>query len=389
MRIGSYGFHFPPFDQALASAVTAEEQGLDWVVYADQLSFSHPDVLWSREFTTMADVLSADAFLEPGVIAAGAAGRTSSLRFCLGPFDVVRRAPNVLAHTFASIDHATSGRCAFVISNGENKQMRPFGTSRRGVSDKLWDTAHILRLLFDSCEPVSYQGRVWSLDRARLALPSYGERPTPFWIAGGSDESLELAGSVADGWMALAPGHLDDDPGLFARRVATIREHAERAGRDPDSLAICLVMMALCLDDDHDLARLRDAPLVRWSALPATPTAATFTRWGFDHPISDDWSYARDCIPWQLSRDDVLKWCERVPPEALDRARFVGRPDQVLTRLEPYLADGLVTELIVGNIAPLCGLEYREAAASATGSLIQGLRGSAADTRKSRFSGFA
>jgi len=53
----------------------------------------------------------------------------------------------------------------------------------------------------------------------------------PLWIGGGSQAALRRAGRVGDGWMAS--GLLGD---AAASAIGTVKEAAEQAGRDPESL---------------------------------------------------------------------------------------------------------------------------------------------------------
>lgn len=120
--------------------------------------------------------------------------------------------------------------------------------------------------------------------RAKFDLGPYGDTPPPFWLAGGSPANLELAGTVADGWMTAAPGHTEDDPQQFIDKVQIMRQHAERAGRDPDAISIGLLIFLVVDDDEAACDKLRDHPFLRWNTLAYTPTTATFKKWGFEHP---------------------------------------------------------------------------------------------------------
>ncbi len=376
MRVGAYGAMYPPFDRCIESAVQAEAAGMDWVIYGDQMCFSHPICLWTPDITSAAEVIpSFDAFYEPGTLITAAAAKTSRIKFLYGPVDVVRRAPNVLAQTLLTLDHATQGRILMVLANGENKQMKPYGIARKGANDKLWDAAHIMRSFLDTNDEVDYDGRVWKMRRAKFDLGPYGDEPPPFWVAGGSPDNLRLAGAVADGWITAAPGHTEDDPDAFIAKVRTIREYAERAGRDPDALAVALLVFLVVDDDESTCDKLRDHPFIRWNTLAYTPTAATFKKWGLEHPWGYEWIFSRDAMcPW-YDREFVLDACAKVPREAVDRVNFVGTPEQVMTRLSPYLDSGLVTDVMICNFNALCGIEYAESSGLAINRLVSMIKG--------------
>src|SRR5205814_6598645 len=134
----------------------------------------------------------------------------------------------------------------------------------------------------------SYEGRVWKLDRALMTLRPHGETPPPFWLAGGTQEILELVGTCADGWISYIPG-ASPNPESFGQQVATIREHAERAGRDPYKIAIGGAIMCVLADDEGQLDALRDNVLLRWITMMAVTNSNLFKVHGLVHPMGEDW----------------------------------------------------------------------------------------------------
>ncbi len=116
-----------------------------------------------------------------------------------------------------------------VLAQGQIDHMRQTGISRIGTKDKLWDGVQIVRKLIRQTEPFSFRGRVWKFDRGALATPYYGDTPPDVLVAGGMDETLELVGRYADGWMAAIPGGTYEE---FAERVA--RRYAATPSR-PDA----------------------------------------------------------------------------------------------------------------------------------------------------------
>jgi alkanesulfonate monooxygenase SsuD/methylene tetrahydromethanopterin reductase-like flavin-dependent oxidoreductase (luciferase family) len=53
----------------------------------------------------------------------------------------------------------------------------------------------------------------------------------PIWVGGDSPAALRRAGTLGDGWMAN--GAITE---VDIQAIATVKEHAERAGRDPAKL---------------------------------------------------------------------------------------------------------------------------------------------------------
>ena len=111
MEVGVYGVHFPPFELATGAAVAAETAGMDFIIYGDQLCFTHPSSLWTPDITDVATLLPTfNAFMDTGPIIAAAATQTSTIKFHYGVIDAVRRPPSVIAQSVLTLDHATKGQ---------------------------------------------------------------------------------------------------------------------------------------------------------------------------------------------------------------------------------------------------------------------------------------
>lgn len=352
--LGDFLLSYPPLDElTVAQAVQKEQDGWGFVTWWDQANGFQPHSIHTPDVTPVANVVpNLQTFFDPAVVITRAADRTKNLQFLYGVIDSVRRSPFVVAQTMLSLDHATKGRTITVVGAGELKQMKPYGHARKGSADKLVDMVNICKLLTTHSDLVSYRGRVYSLDRALLALEPYGETPPPLWVAGSSDEDLRLAGEVADGWITLPPSFTNRDPELFARQVKTIREHAERAGRDPDAIAICAGFMCLIHDDPAELDRLRDNPYVRWYGFMFMPSSNLLYDHGLEHPMGRDWRYARKCVPYWLSREEAMDLIERTPREAIDVVFHTGSTAEVMAQMDPYIEAGVThTMFFNGGLA--------------------------------------
>jgi phthiodiolone/phenolphthiodiolone dimycocerosates ketoreductase len=357
MKFGTYAYGDVPLDAQVAAAAQAEREGWDFFIYWDQANGWTPKAIYTPDITPLANqVPSLDVFYDAPVAIAQAALQTERMEFMNAVVDVVRRPPYVQALTMLTLDHATKGRNITILASGEIKQLRAYGFKRVGSADKLWDTVHIVRRFCESPDPVTFEGRQYSVDRAMLALQPYGDRLPPLWVAGASDEIYHLAGAVADGWTTYGPPGVQDDPEVLRREVAKVHEQARIAGKDPQDVAICFQIMTMLHDDAKVVDALRDHPHVRWMSQMVLPTSNLYRQWGLGpHPMGDDWSYAAKMDRhYAMSRAEVLDICDRTPREAADRVFFTGSPARVAERLRPYLECG-VTHLLIMNVTPLAG----------------------------------
>src|SRR5690606_41305262 len=85
-------------------------------------------------------------------------------------------------------------------------------------------------------------------------IPEGGGWDLPMWGAGYGPKALATIGEHCDGFILQLA-----DPQILEWTMGTVRQAAERAGRDPDEIAICVVAPAYVGDD---IAHQRDQ--VRW-----------------------------------------------------------------------------------------------------------------------------
>jgi phthiodiolone/phenolphthiodiolone dimycocerosates ketoreductase len=360
LKIVTFAYGGVPFEAQVEMAVQAQEQGWDTMLYWDQANGWTPRAINTPEHTPLMNLVpDLDVFYDAPQLIAQAAPRAQEIDFISGVIDCVRRPPYVHALTALTLDHATKGRCTTILGAGEIKQMRAYGHKRIGASDKMWDTVHIMHKWFRAQgEPISYEGRRYSVDRALLAVQPYGETPPPIWVAGAGDDVHYLAGALADGWTTYGPPGINDDVERFKHELGEVKRHAAEAGKDPDQVRACYQVMTLLHDDPAVLDELRDQVHVRWMSQMVLPSSNLYQEWGVGpHPMGEDWSYAAKMDRhYALSEAEVLDICRRTPREAVDHVFYTGSVEQVAERLKPFLEAG-VSDLLLMNVASIAGHE--------------------------------
>ena len=366
-----------PYEACVQSLIDADRAGYQWVICHDATDWPTPSSVWNGDLSDFCrDAPDPNGVFAMDVAIASAAAQTDSVRFLWGPLDVVRRAPVNIAQSVLTLDHATRGRIAVMLSQGQQNHMRQYGIARAGTKDKLWDGVQIVTKMIRQTAPFSYRGRVWRFDNGELALPPYGDPPEVF-VAGGGDESLELAGRFADGWVDCPPGLDENDPEVFAAKVSAIRRHAGSVGRDPDDLTILVLICTVMVEDENLLDAAIDHPTVRWNTLCGT-ASQYFYKWGLTHPYGEDYTYFRDTIPEWISAEEFYDVCARVPREAVGKAQFLGTSESVYRQLEPWLQCG-ITDVLVYNTAAMVSVAHQQSAVAANAALLSRLRGRPVD----------
>jgi probable F420-dependent oxidoreductase len=226
--------------------------------------------------------------------------RLGTLVLCAG-----FRHPAILAKSAVTIDLLSEGRLDLGLGAGwYEDEYRAFGYRvARSRFEVLEETVEVLSLLFGEKEPVTWEGRHYSLDDA-YCRPRPAQRPgPPLWVGGkGGPRLARLVARRADGWNTVWAWTPQD----YADRVRVLEEACERHDRDPATVRRSVGLYALVGEDDRDL----DA---RWRALRRwTPGGA------LDGSALGSWG----------------------------RDKLVGTPDRVVERLAAFAALG-VEEMIV------------------------------------------
>jgi len=334
LTFGTFTSSYPPVSQVIASAQALEAAGFDHVWSGDQLQFQHPHSLWTPEFCDGAVTnpkLAAKFAVQPLMSVLGQHTR----RVCIGQgvLDAIRRGPAILAQEFLTTQHFTQGRAIFVLAAGEWKNIGPYGYDHRLRDSRLVETARLVRAFLETQEPISYEGRFWTLRDAVVELPPYDGVPPPLWLAGGGPKVLEAVGAFADGWLVYTPGGVVGRPERIAEKLAVARRHAAEAGRDPGAVTCGTLPLMLCHPYRDKLERWLDHPFMQWHALTGFPFGKAWRDYGHVHPLGDDWSITLEGNMATMPLARVLDLCRQVPRDMVRHALYWGTPDEVAPRL--------------------------------------------------------
>ena len=157
---------------------------------------------------------------DPMVCMAVAALNTRRIRIGQGVTDPETTNPMVLGNAAATMYEMTGGRYFLGIGAGGlfGKVMKPVGARR------LREAIEFIRA-FTAGKEVEWNGEKIRHETSRRQVPVY--------IAGAGRRSLELAGRIGDGAIIMG-----GPPEFVKLKVDTIRQAAEKAGRDPDAIEI-------------------------------------------------------------------------------------------------------------------------------------------------------
>jgi len=239
MRIGlavpQYGFSLPSNEIHAADAVA-------WAQRAEALGF---DSVWLSDhfFYSFARYGAGDepiAALEAETTLAAIAATTARVRLGILVECATFRHPALVAKAAATTDQLSGGRVDVGLGAGWFEQEFDAFAYRFGSVgerfDALEDALAITSGLFGGADPLTHDGRVWSLQDGRLTPPPV-QRPIPIWAGGkGGPRLLAAAARWAHGWNTV----WRMTPEAYAEAVDAVRDACARAGRDPDAFALSI-----------------------------------------------------------------------------------------------------------------------------------------------------
>jgi coenzyme F420-dependent glucose-6-phosphate dehydrogenase len=165
---------------------------------------------------------------------AAAAERTKRMQYFTGvTCPIFRYPPGIVAQAFASLDDLYPGRIGLGVGTGEAMNEVPNGFEWGTQMERLERTREaieiILRLWDRKQEFVTYRGKYYHTDSARLYTPPVGK--IPLYMAATGKHSTRVAAKYCDGLITFVRE-------AFPGQLADFRKTAKESGREPDKLEI-------------------------------------------------------------------------------------------------------------------------------------------------------
>jgi probable F420-dependent oxidoreductase len=281
---------------------------------AELLGFSHvwtfdSHLLWEEPFVVYSRILAETRKVKVGPMVTNPSTRDWT----------------VTASLFATLNEMYGNRTICGIGRGDSAVRVTNGAPATLAT--LRESIHVIRELANGRE-VEYKG-------STLCFPWGRGSELDVWVAAYGPKALALTGEVGDGFILQLA-----DPDITAWTIKAVREAAAGAGRDPDSIRICVAAPAYVSDDvDHARDQCRwfggmvgnhVADLVaRYGSGDAVPSALTSYiegRQGYD--------YNEHGRPGNTHADFV-------PDDVVDRFCILGPVERHVARLRELQALGV------------------------------------------------
>ena len=298
----------PPAWRVVELARQAETYGFTHIWTFD----SH--LLWQEPYVIYSQILS------------------NTHRVTVGPMvtNPATRDWTVTASLFATLNDMFGNRTICGLGRGDSAVRVTNG--RPSTLATLRQSIEVIRGLGNS-DAVEYKGK-------QLRLPwSRGSR-LPIWVAAYGPRALALTGEVADGFILQLA-----DPDITAWSIKTVREAAVAAGRDPDTITMCVAAPAYVTDGTAvGLTHGRDQ--CRWfGGMVGNHVADIVNRYGADGAAVpralSDYIAGRQGYDYNSHGRAGNTHTDFVPDEVVDRFCIIGPAAHHVTRLVELAALGV------------------------------------------------
>jgi phthiodiolone/phenolphthiodiolone dimycocerosates ketoreductase len=345
LSIGTAGTIYPPLERITKNARRAEEKGYASIWWPDHLMGWHPESLWSVDETPLANsITSPHAYIDAVAAIAAASAATEKVLLGTAVTEPIRRHPAMLAQAFLTLSHFSGGRAVLGLGAGEGENIVPYGLDFSKPASKLEEAVEIVRLLWSTNEPVSYEGDHYRLEGAVLGMEPYKGNPPPIWIAAHGPRMLEICGRLGDGWIPTALP-LDE----FTEKLGRIRAAASEAGRSADEIVAAMFCYCAPATDHESAHRILENRLVKCFCMALD--AKRFAKAGYEHPLGPDFYGLVDFKPAGLPREIAIDLVNRIPFEVVHEFIWHGTAAEIYRHATEFAAAGL-DHLILWNVSP-------------------------------------
>ncbi|MEK7215387.1 MAG: LLM class F420-dependent oxidoreductase [Chloroflexota bacterium] len=229
--------------QIRAIASSAEAKGFDLITVADHIVIPHGIASKYPYSESGAFVNTAGDWIDIFAMLGLLAGVTSRVKLLTAVLVVPYRHPVTTAKMLASIDYLSGGRLIVGCGTGWMEEefvlvgAPPFAQRGAVTSEYL----QAFRELWTNPDP-HFDGEFVHFSEASCD-PKPVQRPhPPLWIGGESGPAIRRAATLGDGWfpMPTNPTRPLDTLERFKPALDEMRGYAERAGRDPAAIQLCV-----------------------------------------------------------------------------------------------------------------------------------------------------
>ena len=262
-----------PFADVQEFVVRAEKLGYDGITLGDRTVLGPHDILdWSRVGLNQAHLNCLTTLASLATVTRKLILRTLVL-------NVPLKHPADLANIVATIDNISGGRfiltAAVGVTPDEYKAFKLPYEHRGGI---MLEAVQIMKALWTHDEPISFKGKYFTLEDAKLASPKPVQKPhPPVWYGSHDAEGYRLkrVGRFFEGWDD--GGMTNNTPEVLRKKLEVVRNEAKKLGRNADEIGVNHTFVMAIGKDDAEARKTADDYLlkIRGQRQNVTPAAGS------------------------------------------------------------------------------------------------------------------
>jgi probable F420-dependent oxidoreductase len=291
----------PPASRTVELARQAENHGFDYVWTFD----SH--LLWQEPFVIYSAILAATRKVVVGPMVTNPATRDWT----------------VLASLFATLNEMYGNRTVCGIGRGDSA-VRTLNGKPSNLAT-LRESIHVIRELAND-RAVEVNDRV-------VRFPWSKGSALEVWVAAYGPLALKLTGEVGDGFILQLA-----DPDIAAWMIRTVRDAAEKAGRDPATVKFCVAAPMYVGNGDSPAERAHMREQCRWfGGMVGNHVADIVTKYGGGSTVPKaltDYIEGRQGYDYNQHGRAGNTHADFVPDEIVERFCLLGSPREHVEKLE-------------------------------------------------------
>jgi phthiodiolone/phenolphthiodiolone dimycocerosates ketoreductase len=358
----------PPLSALRAFLLGARAMQLDSVMVIDHFQNVFPSVIWDKELTWLAAQRpTPHEFFDYQVLFGYLASRVGRMRLGVGVTEPIRRHPILIAQAMMTLSHITKRAPILGIGAGERMNIDPYGLDSSEPVARLEEALQIIRLCLSAQGPITFCGKHYRLNGARMDLKPPSGKVPEIWIAGHGPRMLQLTGRYGDGWYPTTVV----SPQEYAVKLATVRAAAAEAGRNAASITPALHRFMVVGSSEQEARAMLNTKVMR--ALGLMAPAELWRQAGVAHPFGEHFNALVDFVPDHYDRKTMDEAIAAVPAVLMTEGPLLwGSPQQVAAKLRAFGEAGLRHVVL----APVSGLVSQRAALYglwATGQIARSL----------------
>ncbi len=294
---------------------------------ADRLGYA---VCWAAE------AYGSDA----ATVLAWVAAQTERIDIGSAVFQIPARTPAMTAMTAATLDSLSGGRFRLGLGvSGPQVSEGWHGVRFKSPLGRTREYVDIVRMAL-SRKRVAYEGRHFQLPLPdgpgkKLQLTVHPVRENiPVYLAAVGPKNLELAGRIADGWLAVFYS-----PQFAGEQLAAIEAGRKQAGKDMTGFDV-VPTVPVVVDEDVE----RAAEAIRWYAALYIGGMGSREQ-NFYNQLACRMGFAEQAARVQelyLAKEH-RNAAAAVPMEFIDATSLLGSPQRIAERMKDFAAAGVTT----------------------------------------------